>query len=482
MSTLTTYSTGTVAVTTGGAVTVTGGIWSGTNVVAGDKISVDGGATVLLSDVTDVTHGQIAGWTGGAVSGESYVVYQDSSLRFDDVQIAQDLQKQVAALNTTGFIVFVPSTATAPDPSLGDDGQYAFQPSTGKWWAKSGGLWGVIGSPYGLQPAANLSDVSSLVTAKDNISVWGSDVASTATVNLDAATGDLIDVTGTTTITAITLSSGRERTVRFSGALTLTHSASLILPGAANIVTATGDFAVFRGYGSATRCVGYSRASGLPVVDGTVVKVQKFTSSGTYTPDAKLRYCVIECVGGGGAGGGVALGTTRALGGAGGGSGGYTRTTASAATIGISKTVTVGAAGAGGTGSSGGAGGNTSVGSLCVAIGGAGGELSNFSTNFGLAGAGGTSGTGDVAVSGNPGENGEIYPSASTNLAHGGAGGASYFGGGGRQTMSGFSPTNGNAGSFGGGGSGAAILASSGTAAGGNGGAGFVVITEFCSG
>lgn len=35
--------------------------------------------------------------------------------------------------------------ATAPDPSLGDDGQYAFQPTTGKTWAKSAGVWTFLG-------------------------------------------------------------------------------------------------------------------------------------------------------------------------------------------------------------------------------------------------------------------------------------------------------------------------------------------------
>jgi len=78
--------------------------------------------------------------------------------------------------------------------------------------------------------------------------VHGADIASAATLNLDTATGNLVDVTGTTTITAITLANGRERVTRFTGALTLTHGASLVLPGGANITTAAGDFAVWRGY------------------------------------------------------------------------------------------------------------------------------------------------------------------------------------------------------------------------------------------
>lgn len=94
----------------------------------------------------------------------------------------------------------------------------------------------------------------------------GSDIASASTINLTTATGNLIDVTGTTTITAITLANGAERTVRFTGILTLTHGASLVLPGSANITTAAGDFAVFRGYASGVvRCVVYSKASGAAV-------------------------------------------------------------------------------------------------------------------------------------------------------------------------------------------------------------------------
>lgn len=150
---LTTYSTGTVSVSAGGTVTVAGGIWNATNVTSADLISVDGGAALLLSDVSGLDSGQIAGWTGGEVSGKTYVVYQCSSLRFEDVQIAQDLQKQVAALNTEGFYIFVPSSATEPDPSLGDNGQYARQPSTKKEWYKEGGLWVFDGTYTGVDPA-----------------------------------------------------------------------------------------------------------------------------------------------------------------------------------------------------------------------------------------------------------------------------------------------------------------------------------------
>ncbi len=90
----------------------------------------------------------------------------------------------------------------------------------------------------------------------------GTDIASAATVNLETATGNVVDVTGTTTITAVTLSQGHWRLVRFTGALTLTNGASLVLPGAADITTAAGDFALFVGYASSVvRCALYVRAA-----------------------------------------------------------------------------------------------------------------------------------------------------------------------------------------------------------------------------
>lgn len=117
-------------------------------------------------------------------------------------------------------------------------------------------------------------------TSLDSLTSNGADIASATTTNLTTATGDMVDVTGTTTITGITLTDGDERKVRFTGALTLTHGASLVLPGAANITTAAGDIAVFRGYAAGVvRCIDYQRASGLPIVSPTVVFTLSYTSS-----------------------------------------------------------------------------------------------------------------------------------------------------------------------------------------------------------
>lgn len=144
---LPTYQTGTVSVSADGTVvTGLGTIWTGINVVAGDMLAIDGAAPVLITDVADVTHLSIPAWAGADKAGVAYIIYQVSSLRFDDVQIAQDLQKQVQALNATGYIIPVPVGGT-PDPSLGDDGQWATIPESNTWWRKSGGVWVASGAP-----------------------------------------------------------------------------------------------------------------------------------------------------------------------------------------------------------------------------------------------------------------------------------------------------------------------------------------------
>lgn len=95
----------------------------------------------------------------------------------------------------------------------------------------------------------------------------GADIASAGTINLETSSGELVDVTGTAAITAITLKDGHVRTVRFTGVVTLTNGSNLVLPGGANITTATGDFAIFRGYAAGVvRCVAYALISGRSIV------------------------------------------------------------------------------------------------------------------------------------------------------------------------------------------------------------------------
>ena len=94
----------------------------------------------------------------------------------------------------------------------------------------------------------------------------GANIASASTVDLDTATGNRVHITGTTTITAVTLSRG-PRTVIFDGILTLTHNATTNnLPGAVSITTAVGDRAIYESDGNTVYCVSYIKVSGAAVV------------------------------------------------------------------------------------------------------------------------------------------------------------------------------------------------------------------------
>lgn len=228
----------------------------------------------------------------------------------------------------------------------------------------------------------------------------------------------------------------------------------------------------------------YGRNNGVWVPVVVSVKKQIFTASGTYTPSAGMLYCIIECVGGGGGGGGAVGAGNWAIGGGGGGGGGYSRKIASAATIGASQTVTIGAAGSAGSPSvNGGAGGTTSVGTLCVANGGGGGTYANNAVQIGSPGGGGAAGTGDLAVPGMPGACGSFIGVASaTLLAVGGFGGSSLFGAGGYDPCALGGSANGiSGGGFGAGASGAATNVGGLNPSGAAGSSGVVFITEFCS-
>jgi hypothetical protein len=67
------------------------------------------------------------------------------------------------------------------------------------------------------------------------------DLASAATTDIGLQNTNFLRVTGTTTITSFGTNYNGPRFLRFAGALTLTNSATLILPGAANITTVAGD-------------------------------------------------------------------------------------------------------------------------------------------------------------------------------------------------------------------------------------------------
>lgn len=144
------YSTGTVAIgATATTVVGTGSNWTGQNAVPGDLLVV-AGQSVIVQDVTDALHLAIDAWPFAAVTaGTAYKLYKVSPLRFAGGQAMADVSTLVSALNTDGFYVFVGPDLSVPDPSYGNDNQYAFQATTGKLWQKTGGVWNFVGTQKG---------------------------------------------------------------------------------------------------------------------------------------------------------------------------------------------------------------------------------------------------------------------------------------------------------------------------------------------
>lgn len=101
----------------------------------------------------------------------------------------------------------------------------------------------------------------------------GAAIASAATINLDAATGNYLHITGATgPVTAVTLAQGAERTVTLDGTPTFVHSSSLILPTGANVIGEVGDVVTFRGEGGGvTKVTGWERASGKALAVATPI-------------------------------------------------------------------------------------------------------------------------------------------------------------------------------------------------------------------
>lgn len=194
------------------------------------------------------------------------------------------------------------------------------------------------------------------------------------------------------------------------------------------------------------------------IVPKVLRTVRVFTSSGTWSKPSNVTSIKVLTIGGGAGGAGALTGNT---GGGGGGGGGAIKFISSG--LGATESVTIGAAGTGGAVGSniGNNGGTTSFGSHCSATGGGGGHWN------GTAGSGGIGVSGDINVSGSPGNGG-----SSVNAISGGSGGSSAFGygGGGAGTQS----TGSNAQNYGAGGAGGVN-----NTAGGHGSAGIVVVWEY---
>lgn len=195
------------------------------------------------------------------------------------------------------------------------------------------------------------------------------------------------------------------------------------------------------------------------------VVVQTLTSaSGTYTPTAGMKKCLMIAVGPGGNGAGV---TAADDAGGGGGAGGCAIKLFTAADIGASKPYTVGQS----------SGNNTTLNTTTlVANSGANGTATGNQTTLGFSSAGGVGGTasgGDLNIPGEAGMRSIIY---STTHGSGGGGGSSAFGNGAAPSGT---EAAGNAGGAYGGGGGGAHTAGDTDRSGGAGATGVIYVVEF---
>lgn len=258
--------------------------------------SVGGDGSTVTGD-SDATTGLGAGGhrTRLLPAMDQVVAVADFTVTQTGADVTAAAASAAAAAASAASAVSAASTNGTSTSSVAiGTGSKAFTTQAGKDWVvgmnlviaetaspATNSMFGVITAYSGTSLTVNVTQVAGSGTiAAWTISVSGplnsgvfnetkgADITSASTINLDTASGNLVHVTGTTTITAITLSSGRERTVVFDGALTLTHNATtLILPGGANITTAAGDRMIVRGDGSGnTRVIAYTKASGLAVV------------------------------------------------------------------------------------------------------------------------------------------------------------------------------------------------------------------------
>ena len=144
------YSTGTASVSAGGTTVTAGGgaNWGTTNVQPGDTLQI-GNFQSIITDNTSSTL-TIPPWGGGNQSAVAYKIFKTSVNRVAGGESALDVSRLVAALNTKGYFVFVGPDETVPDPSYGDEGQFAFKPDTGAMWASipRAGTWRLMARQF----------------------------------------------------------------------------------------------------------------------------------------------------------------------------------------------------------------------------------------------------------------------------------------------------------------------------------------------
>lgn len=237
------YSTGTVAI--GAAATAvigTSTIWTGTNAKPGDTL-VCAGHEVTIIDVIGTGELLIEAWPYSAVTaGSSYKIIKNSPLRFAGADAMASVNYLVSGLNTDGFFFYVPLADSEPDPSLGNDGQYALKPTTGEIWLKDGGVWVSDGGMYfGSSIAFTPTGGISATTVSGAIAELDIEKAAIADLSAVAFSGSGSDISsGNMGLTSLAIVAGTLIAGATALSLTATQPTSPVATQIAVSITVTG--------------------------------------------------------------------------------------------------------------------------------------------------------------------------------------------------------------------------------------------------
>lgn len=185
------------------------------------------GVPYLIATITDDTHLALkVNYAGSTASGVAY-----DWTPMPDVSRAQSAAQAIKAMVSNGVLAAIAGVGSAAD-------KIAYYTGSGTAALTSLTSW-----------ARGLLGAASAVAGYDIVkSHAATSVVAAATISLDAANGDLVDITGNTGISAITLADGRERLLHFTGTPLITAGANLVLNnGGANYQVAAGDMAIARG-------------------------------------------------------------------------------------------------------------------------------------------------------------------------------------------------------------------------------------------
>ncbi len=181
------------------------------------------------------------------------------------LQLTNNYNNALDSLNTCNSGATAPTNQLTGIASLGNcwlnttSNPYPKQTYDGANWL----------TPYWIDVVNHMTDVK--------IGGGSTSLASASTDDLcgtSVAPMAYISITGTTTINSFgsTCNAGHVKIITFTGILTLTYNAtSMIIPGAANIITAAGDQAVVISLGSGNwQIVAYTPASGAALINPSV--------------------------------------------------------------------------------------------------------------------------------------------------------------------------------------------------------------------